>query len=159
MGLVAPQHVEFSWIGVWSHIPCIGRRILNHCATREVPVIIFLTEPVSSISTLNKFICLLNVHKYIHSHVQTSLPCLNHTYRHTQAHKHTHSHLLSQSLKFLSQTFYRTRMFLVFPNLKGKQGTQSDLDSLLKTYFKSIDLVANPLLQSGALPWTDKWTE
>ena len=35
MGLVAPWHVESSWIRAWTHVPCIGRRILNHCATRE----------------------------------------------------------------------------------------------------------------------------
>ena len=36
-GLVAPRHVESSWSRDWTHVPCIGRWILNHCATREVP--------------------------------------------------------------------------------------------------------------------------
>ena len=37
MGLVAPQHVGSSWTTDRTCVPCIGRRILNHCATREVP--------------------------------------------------------------------------------------------------------------------------
>ena len=36
-GLTAPRHVEFSWTRDQTHVPCTGRRILNHCATREVP--------------------------------------------------------------------------------------------------------------------------
>ena len=34
-GLVAPWHVGSSWTRVRTHVPCIGRWILNHCATRE----------------------------------------------------------------------------------------------------------------------------
>ena len=37
MGLIAPWHVGSSWIRDWIHVPYIGRRILNHCTTREVP--------------------------------------------------------------------------------------------------------------------------
>ena len=36
-GLVAPWHVGSSWTRTRTHVPCIGRRILNHCATREAP--------------------------------------------------------------------------------------------------------------------------
>ena len=36
-GLVAPMHVESSQTRDGTHVPCIGRQILNHCATREVP--------------------------------------------------------------------------------------------------------------------------
>ena len=36
-GLVAPQHVGSSRTRDRTHVPCIGRQILNHCATREVP--------------------------------------------------------------------------------------------------------------------------
>ena len=32
-GLVAPQHVGSSWTRARTHVPCIGRRILTHCAT------------------------------------------------------------------------------------------------------------------------------
>ncbi|KAJ8786650.1 hypothetical protein J1605_006139 [Eschrichtius robustus] len=37
MGLVAPRHVGSSRTRDGTCVPCIGRRILNHCATREVP--------------------------------------------------------------------------------------------------------------------------
>ena len=37
MALVALQHVGSSQTRVQTHVPCIGRQILNHCATREVP--------------------------------------------------------------------------------------------------------------------------
>ena len=33
--LVAPQHVESSWTRDQTHVPCTGRWILIHCATRE----------------------------------------------------------------------------------------------------------------------------
>ena len=36
-GLAAPRHVGSSWTGVWTYVPCIGRQLLNHCTTREVP--------------------------------------------------------------------------------------------------------------------------
>ena len=42
-GLVAPWHVGSSQTRARTHVPCIGRWILNHCATREVPYfIVFL---------------------------------------------------------------------------------------------------------------------
>ena len=34
-GLVVPRHVGYSWTRARTRVPCIGRRILNHCATRE----------------------------------------------------------------------------------------------------------------------------
>ena len=37
-GLVAPWHVGSSQTRDGTCVPCIGRRILIHCATREVPV-------------------------------------------------------------------------------------------------------------------------
>ena len=36
-GLVAPQHVGSSRTRARTRVPCIGRQILNHCTTREVP--------------------------------------------------------------------------------------------------------------------------
>ena len=36
-GLVAPRHVGSSQARARTRVPCIGRRILNHCATREAP--------------------------------------------------------------------------------------------------------------------------
>ena len=35
--LVAPRHVGSSRTRPRTRVPCIGRRVLNHCATREVP--------------------------------------------------------------------------------------------------------------------------
>ena len=36
MGLIALAHVESSHTRDWTHVPWIGRQILNHCTTREV---------------------------------------------------------------------------------------------------------------------------
>ena len=41
-GLVAPRHVGSSRSRDRTHVSCIGRQILNHCATREVPVFLLL---------------------------------------------------------------------------------------------------------------------
>ena len=35
-GLICPMVVESSWTRDWTHVPCIGRKILNHWPTREV---------------------------------------------------------------------------------------------------------------------------
>ena len=37
-GLVASGHMGSYRTRDQTHVPCIGRRILNHCTTREVPV-------------------------------------------------------------------------------------------------------------------------
>ena len=37
MGPVAPRHVGSSQTRARTCVPCIGRQILNHCATREAP--------------------------------------------------------------------------------------------------------------------------
>ena len=41
MGLVAPRHVGSSQTRARTHVPCIGRQILNHCATREAQGFVF----------------------------------------------------------------------------------------------------------------------
>ena len=41
MGLVAPRHVGSSQTRAQTCVPCIGRQILNHCATREAPHCLF----------------------------------------------------------------------------------------------------------------------
>ena len=46
MGLVAPQHVESSQTRDQTHVSCIGRQILIHGATREVPCIFLLISDV-----------------------------------------------------------------------------------------------------------------
>ena len=43
-GLVAPWYAGSSWTRARTCVPCIGRQILNHCATREVTGPIFLSE-------------------------------------------------------------------------------------------------------------------
>ena len=40
-GLAAPRQVGSSRTGARTHVPSIGRRIPNHCATREVPRVMF----------------------------------------------------------------------------------------------------------------------
>ena len=74
-GLVAPQHVGSSRTRARTRVPSIGRRILNHCATREVPqyiiwLIIFyllssliLKQYLSEISYFDE--CLLVAVSYI----------------------------------------------------------------------------------------------
>ena len=42
MGLVAPKHVESSWTKDLTRVPRIGRQILNHWTTREVPLLGYL---------------------------------------------------------------------------------------------------------------------
>ena len=41
-GLVAPRHVGTSQTRARTRVPCIGRRILNRCATREVRLAVIL---------------------------------------------------------------------------------------------------------------------
>ena len=40
-GLVAPRHVGSSQTRARTRVPCIGRQILNHCATREAQQVAF----------------------------------------------------------------------------------------------------------------------
>ena len=42
-GLAAPRHVGSSQTRDRTHVPCIGRWILNHCTTREVPLCLIST--------------------------------------------------------------------------------------------------------------------
>ena len=46
-GLVALRHVGSSQTGARTRVPCTGRRILNHCASRQVPWILF-KSPLSA---------------------------------------------------------------------------------------------------------------
>ena len=40
-GLVAPRHVGSSQTRARTRVPCVGRQILNHCTTREAPILAF----------------------------------------------------------------------------------------------------------------------
>ena len=44
MGFVAPRHLRSSRTRARTHVPCIGRRILKHCATREALSLNFRTK-------------------------------------------------------------------------------------------------------------------
>ena len=46
-GPFAPRHVGSSQTRARTHVPCIGRQILNHCATREASLKIFDQDPVA----------------------------------------------------------------------------------------------------------------
>ena len=46
-GLAALRHVGSSWARDRTRVPCIGRWILNHCSTREVPIGSFLYTNLS----------------------------------------------------------------------------------------------------------------
>ena len=46
-GLPAPRHVGSSRTRARTHVPCIGRQILNHCATREATFQSFLIVYIS----------------------------------------------------------------------------------------------------------------
>ena len=54
-GLVAPWHVGSSQTRARTCVPCIGRRILNHCATREAPCLVFLLRFFRSFIFFNFF--------------------------------------------------------------------------------------------------------
>ena len=57
MGLVAPCHVGSSQTRDRTRVPCIGRRILNHCATREVLLMAFERQVLVDFEVC----CLLNL--------------------------------------------------------------------------------------------------
>ena len=52
MGSVALRHVESSWIRAQTRVPCIGGQILTHWTTREAFMLLFLSQMLSSDSTL-----------------------------------------------------------------------------------------------------------
>ena len=39
-----------SWTGARTRVPCIGRQILKHCATREVPVAFLIKATLTDVS-------------------------------------------------------------------------------------------------------------
>ena len=45
-GLIAPWHVGSSQTRARTRVPCIGRQILNHCATREAPNLTHFDGPL-----------------------------------------------------------------------------------------------------------------
>ena len=64
MGLVAPRHVGSSQARAQTRVSCIGRRILNHCATREAQDLCkFYTQILKIVGTvpckINYFLIIL----------------------------------------------------------------------------------------------------
>ena len=47
MGLISPQHVGSFRTRAQTRVPCIGRWIFNHCATREAPTVFILKSILS----------------------------------------------------------------------------------------------------------------
>ena len=56
MGLVAPRHMGSSRTRARTHVPCIGRWILNHCATGEAPLLLLIS---SFILLLENILCMI----------------------------------------------------------------------------------------------------
>ena len=54
---IAPQQEEFSWTRDQTCVPCTGRRILIHCATREVLVCLCVLVTQSCPSLWNPIVC------------------------------------------------------------------------------------------------------
>ena len=85
MGLVAPPHVGSSQTRARTRVPCIGRWILNHCATREVTRPVFLIQHCAASFTrcvsewVNHLLNLLRVcaHLFLGSsfHTEPSMSC------------------------------------------------------------------------------------
>ena len=57
-GPVAPWHVGSSQTRARTRVPCIGRQILNHCATREAPPRLFFNWLVGCFLMLSRVSCL-----------------------------------------------------------------------------------------------------
>ena len=49
-GLAAPRHVGSSWMRARTRVSCIGRQILNHCATREVLYMILILQYIITLA-------------------------------------------------------------------------------------------------------------
>ena len=56
MDLVALRHVESSRTRARTRVPCIGRRILNRCATREAHSDVFIRQPISKTGVMGETI-------------------------------------------------------------------------------------------------------
>ena len=61
MGLVAPCHVGSSPTRARTPVLCIGRQILNHCATRETHHIFFIHLPVDGLLDCFHTLAIVNI--------------------------------------------------------------------------------------------------
>ena len=74
-GSVAPQHVVSSRTRARTHAPCIGRQILNHCATREALRVCILSKPLKifhhRIGTHIYVYIFIYIYLFIHIYIHT----------------------------------------------------------------------------------------
>ena len=95
-GLVAPRHVGSSQTRAQIRVPCIGRRILNHCTTREAPHFLLICIIVTSLSenqaikikkAPNRWFFLLHSpNNFFYNFAVLLLPCLSSVYYHQHHH-------------------------------------------------------------------------
>ena len=75
-GPVAPRHAGSSQTRARTRVPCIGRQILNHCATREAPLfsfILFFSSPLECVCVY-VYVCIymymcMYVYIYVYTYV------------------------------------------------------------------------------------------
>ena len=67
MGLLTPFHVGSSWTRDRTHVPCIGRWILNHWTTREVPSLQFFVLKFSNYRNMKGIIWWIHIHLHLDS--------------------------------------------------------------------------------------------
>ena len=96
-GLVPPRHVGSSWTRARTCVPCIGRWILNHCTTREVPICEILRTEIGTWLRAQYLLVLLSSPCALLLSLPYTLSLslflsLTHTHTHTQTHTHTHTH-------------------------------------------------------------------
>ena len=99
-GLAAPRHVGSSWTRARTRVPCIGRWILNHCATREVLYLIFEGLP-------NCFSKWLHHFTFPPATQKGSFPIS----------PHPHQHLLFPSFIYYSHPSGSGLLYFIFLNL------------------------------------------
>ena len=54
-GPATPRHAGSSQTRARTHVPCIGRQTLNHCATREAPLIYLITASLYLLTAFIQF--------------------------------------------------------------------------------------------------------
>ena len=85
-GLVAPWHVRSSRTRDRTHVPCVGRWMLNHCAIREVPVFVFVFVFLMIVSTFYiGFMTFLNWVQTLLQHLHLAQPPPDKVKEHTRA--------------------------------------------------------------------------